>query len=141
MIFLLMYHISVVSSLLSGSAFTSMQKDGPCFQSVDFGFNSDTSVAQMMKMNFILEKIMSLDKAILFINSVSHLASGFIVKLKYLKVPTCFILSPLHRMLHTRMSDCFEMTMHSVFFVFTFYTSDCYKDILQFFFQVGNYMV
>ena len=63
--------------------------------------------------------VVSLDKAILFFISVSHLASGVIVKPKYLKVSTCFILSPLQRILHTGMSDCFEMTMHSVFFSFS----------------------
>ena len=51
--------------------------------------------------------------------SVSHLASGVMVKAKYLKVSTCFILSPLQIILHTGMSDCFEMTMHSVFFAFS----------------------
>ena len=40
----------------------------------------------------------SLDKAILIFISVSHLASGVIVKPKYLKVPTCF---PLQRIVHT----------------------------------------
>ena len=48
--------------------------------------------------------------------SVSHLASGVIVKPKHLKVLTGFILSPLQRMLHTGMSDCFDTTIHSVFF-------------------------
>ena len=56
----------------------------------------------------------SIDKAILFFISVSHLASGVIVKPLYLKVSTRFILSPLQRILPTGMSDCFEMTMHSV---------------------------
>ena len=43
----------------------------------------------------------SLDKGILFFISVLHLASGVIVKPRYLKAPTCFILSPLQSMLHT----------------------------------------
>ena len=67
----------------------------------------------LVKMDFILVNV-SLEKDILFFISVSHLASGVIVKPKYLKVPTCFILSPFHRMLHTGISECFEMTMHSV---------------------------
>ena len=71
-----------------------------------------------MKIDFILV-IASLDKDFPFFISVSHLASGIIVKPKYLKVPTCFILSPLQRMLHTGMSGYFEMTMHSVFFAFS----------------------
>ena len=52
---------------------------------------------------------------------VSHLASGVIVKPKYLNVPSCFILSSLQRMLHTctGMSDCFQITIHSVFFAFS----------------------
>ena len=61
----------------------------------------------------------SLDKAIIFFISVSHLASGVIVKPKYLKVPICFILFPLQRMIHTAMSDCFEITMLPVFFAFS----------------------
>ena len=65
-------------------------------------------------MDFILVNV-SLDKAILFFISVS----GVIVKPKYLKVPICIILSPLQRMLHTEMSDCFKVTMHSVFFAFS----------------------
>ena len=68
-------------------------------------------------MNFILVNV-SLDKAILFFIPMSHLVSGVIVKPKYLKVLTCFILSSLQRMLHTGMSDCFEVTLHSVFFAF-----------------------
>ena len=70
-------------------------------------------------MGFILVNV-SLDKAILLFISVPHLASGVIVKPKYLKVFTCFILSPLQRMLHTGKSDCFEMILHSVFFAFHF---------------------
>ena len=84
---------------------------------------------------------MSLDKAILFFISVLHLASGVMRSPnKYVKVPTCFILSHLQRMLHTGISDCFEMTMHSSLFciqlksfVFTF-DCDCYKDISKCFF-------
>ena len=62
-------------------------------------------------MIFLFEKIdfiwvnVSVDKAILLLISVWHLASGVIVKLKYLKVSTCFILSPLQGILHTEMSD------------------------------------
>ena len=94
-----------------------MQKDGPYvgIQKVDFGVNSDISVR---KTDFILVNV-SLEKAILFFIPVSHLASGVIVKPKYLKMTTCFILTPLQRMLHTGMYDCFEMTMHSVFFAFS----------------------
>ena len=71
----------------------------------------------LVKMDFILVNV-SLDKAIIFYISVSHLASVVIVKPKYLKARTCFIVSPL-QMLLTGMSDCFEMTMHSVFFAFS----------------------
>ena len=60
----------------------------------------------------------SLDKTILFFISVSHLVSGIIAKPKYLKVPTCFILSPWQRILHTGMYASFEITIHSVFFAF-----------------------
>ena len=69
-------------------------------------------------MDFILVNV-PLDKAIPFFISLSHLASGVILKPKYLKVSTCFILSPVQRISHTGMSDCFEMTMHSVFFAFS----------------------
>ena len=62
-----------------------------------------------VKMNFILVNV-SIEKAILFFIFLSHLATGVILKPKCLKVP---ILSPQHRMLHTGMSDYFEMTMHS----------------------------
>ena len=71
-----------------------------------------------MKIDFIFVNV-SLNKDILFFIYVSHLASGVIVKPKYLKVPTCFIICPLQRMLHTGMSDCLEMIMYSVFFVFS----------------------
>ena len=64
----------------------------------------------LVKMDFILVDVSS-DKAILFFISVSHLASGVIVKPNYSKMPNCFILSPLQRMLHTGMSDRFEMTI------------------------------
>ena len=69
-------------------------------------------------MNFISVNV-SLDKTIIFFISVSHLASGVIVKPKHLKAPTCFILSPLQRMLHAGMFECFEMTVHSVFFAYS----------------------
>ena len=72
----------------------------------------------LVKTDFILVKV-SLDKAILSFISVSHLASGVIVKPKYLNVPICFILSPLQRMSRIGMSDCFETTTHSVFFAFS----------------------
>ena len=52
----------------------------------------------LVEMSYISANV-SLDKAILFFISMSHLASRLIVKLKYLKVPTFFIVSPLHRML------------------------------------------
>ena len=80
-----------------------MQKDGlyVSFQSVDIGVNSDISVG---------EDGLRLDECV-FRKNYSFLyfcvASGVIVKSKYLKVPTCFILSPLQRMLHTGMYDCF----------------------------------
>ena len=61
----------------------------------------------------------SLDKAFLFFISVLGLASAVIVKPKYLMVLNCFILSPLQRILHTGMSDCSEISMHSVFFAFS----------------------
>ena len=126
LIILLTYHISAASSLLSRS-FVSVQHSYRCrrmdhnyvgFRSVDFGVNL---IFLSVKMDFILVNVSS-DKTILFFISVSHLTSGVIVKLKYLKVSTCFntfILSPLQRMLHTGISDCFEMTMHSVFFAFS----------------------
>ena len=60
-----------------------------------------------VKMNFILVNV-SIEKAILFFIFLSP--TGVILKPKCLKVP---ILSPQHRMLHTGMSDYFEMTMHS----------------------------
>ena len=70
-------------------------------------------------MDFILVNV-SLDKAFFFqFISVSYLASGVIVKPKYFKMPTRFIPSPLQRMLHTRMSDSFEMNMYLVFFAFS----------------------
>ena len=72
-------------------------------------------ISILVKMDSILVNV-SLDKAILFFYSVSHLTSAVIVKLMYLKVPTCFILFPYQRMLHTGMSDYFEMTVHSVVF-------------------------
>ena len=89
-----------------------MQKDVPYvgFQSVDFGVNSDISE---VKMDFILVNV-SLDKVILFFIAVSLLASGVIVKLKYLKVPNCFF-----SFVFAGMSDCFVMTMHSVSFAFS----------------------
>ena len=69
-------------------------------------------------MDFILVNV-SWNNAILFFICVSHLASGVIVKPKYLILPTCFILSPLQRMLHVGLFGCFEMAMHSFFFVFS----------------------
>ena len=80
------------------------------FQSVNFGVNSDISDDEDGV--YLGECVFY--NAILFFISVSHLASRVIVKPNYLKVSTCFILTPLHRM-----SDCFEMTMHSVFFAFS----------------------
>ena len=78
---LLKRHISATSCLLSSAffqcpTFTSMQKDGPYlgFNSVDFGVKSDKAILFFIKF------------------SVSHLASGIIVKSKCLKVPNCFIL-------------------------------------------------
>ena len=89
-----------------------------------------------VKMDFILVNV-SLEKAILLFISVLHLTSGVIVKPTYLKVPTCFILSPLQRILHTGMSDCFEMTRPSVFFACPF-DCVCCKDVLKFFFRVSD---
>ena len=141
---LLMYYISVASSLLfyvfrQCSAFTSQLKDGPYvgFRNVDFGVNSKISVVQMA---FILVNL-SLDKAISSVISVSHLASGLIVKSKYLKGPTCFISSPTQRMSHTEMSDCFEMPIHSVYSafsltpLFSLSTVTILRMFLQFFLQ------
>ena len=68
-------------------------------------------------MVFILVNV-SVDRAILLSIYVSHMAFGVIVKPKYLKAPTRFILSQLQRMLPTGMADCFEMTMHPVFLAF-----------------------
>ena len=115
-----------------------MEKDGLYvgFQGVDFGVNSDISVG---------EDGLHLGECVFrqSCSSMSHLASGIIVKPRYLKVSTCFVLSPLLRILHTRMSNCFEMIMHSVFFafsksfVFTF-DCDCCKDVSKFFFRVSD---
>ena len=95
-----------------------MQKDGPYyvgFQRIDFGVNSDISVGE----DGLLLGECVFRQSFFFFISMSHLAPGVSVKSKYLKVPTCFILSPLQRMSHTGMSYCFEMTMHSVFFAFS----------------------
>ena len=94
-----------------------MQKDGPYvgFQRADFDVNSDFSVGED---GLILMKLF-LDKAIVFFISGSHLASGVIGMPKNLKVPICFILSPLQIMLHTGMCDCSDMTMDSVYFAFS----------------------
>ena len=117
LIILLMYHISAASSLFffvfcQCPAFKSIQKNGPYvgFQRVDFGVNFDISVVED---ELYLGECVFRQSYFFFI-SVSHLASGVIVKPRYLKVSTCFILSPLQRILHTGMSDCFEMTMHPV---------------------------
>ena len=82
---------------------STMRNNGPYagFQSVDFDLKSDISVG------------------ILFFISVSLLASGFIVKPKYSKMPTCFILSSLQRMLCIGMSHSFEITMHTILFAFS----------------------
>ena len=86
------------------------------FQSVDFGVNFDISGGED---GLHLGECVFRQSFSLFFISVSHLVYGVIVKFKYLKVSTCFILSPLQRILHTGMSDRFEMTMHSVFFAFS----------------------
>ena len=80
-----------------------MQKDGPYvgFQSVDFGVNSEISVGENEL--HLGECIFRQSYSCLFIY-VSHLASGVIVKPKYLKGPTCFKLFPLQRILHAGIS-------------------------------------
>ena len=97
LIIFLVYHISAASSLLSRS-FVNVQHTHPYrrmdhnyvgFQSVDFRVNFDV-VYVLVKMDFILVNV-SLDKAFLCFISVSHLASGIIVKPKFLKVSICFI--------------------------------------------------
>ena len=66
-------------------------------QSVDFGVSFNISVCED---GFHLGECVFRQNNFFFI-SVSNLASGVIVKLKYLKVSHCFILSPLQRILHT----------------------------------------
>ena len=83
------------------------------FQSVDFGVNFDIFVGGDGL--YLGECVFRQNYSFLYF----CVAYGVIVKPKYLKVSTCFILSPLQRILHTGMSDCFEMTMHSVFFEFS----------------------
>ena len=77
-----------------------MQKDGPYVgsQSVDFGVNSDISVGED-RLHFG-ECVFGQSYSFIYL----CVAFGVIVKPKYLKVPTCFILSPFQRMLHTEMS-------------------------------------
>ena len=128
LIILLMYHISAASSLLSRSFVNAehlhpYKIDGSyeSFHNVDFGVSFD--IFSVCEDGLHLGECV-FKQTIFFFISVSHLASGVIVKPKYLKVSNCFILSPLQRILHTGMSDCFEMTMHLVeelkSFVFTF---------------------
>ena len=76
-----------------------MQKEGPyvSFQTVDFGVKSDISAGKdglhveecVFRQNY---------SSLYFCDAYS---AGVILKPKYLKVSTCFILYPLHRMLHT----------------------------------------
>ena len=82
LIILLMYHTSAASSLLPRSFEPYLG-----FQSVYLGVNFDISVGED---GLHLSCTVSLDEAILFFVSVAHLASGVIVKPKYLKVSTCF---------------------------------------------------
>ena len=69
-----------------------MQKDGPYigFQGVDFGVKSDISVEEdgLHFGEYVFKQ------SYFFFISVWHLTSGIILKLKNLKAPTCFILSP-----------------------------------------------
>ena len=80
-----------------------MQKDGPYvgFQSVDFGVKSDTCIS--VGEDGLLFGECVFRQSYSFLYFWSHLAYGVVVKHKYLKEPTCFILSPLQRMLHTGM--------------------------------------
>ena len=93
-----------------------MHKDGPYvgIQSVDFGVNSDISVGEDGL--HLGECVSRQGYCFLYFCVASSVWSYW--KPKYLKVPTCFNFSHLQRMLHTGMSDCFEMTMYSVFFAF-----------------------
>ena len=85
LIILLMYHISAALILLS-RYFASVQHTHPCRR---------------------MDHYVSVDKAIFFCISLSHLTSGVIVKPNYLNMLTCFILSPLQRLLHIGLSVCF----------------------------------
>ena len=80
-----------------------MQKDGPYvgFHSVDFGVNSDISIGEdglHLGVNLLQTK--------LFFLPLSHLPSGFIVKLESCQL---FFYFPLYKMLRTGMSDYFEV--------------------------------
>ena len=87
-IILLIYHISTASSFLSVSL-VSVQHSHP-YNSMDhtYAFSALILVScpkfLSVKMGYILLKV-SLDIAILFLISASHLASGVIVKPRYLK--------------------------------------------------------
>ena len=98
-------------------AFTSMQKDGPYvgFQSVDFGVNSYISVGEegLLLGEFVFRQSYS------FLYFCVAPGIWSYSKAQAFKGSICFILSPLERMSHTGMSDCFEMTMHSVVFAFS----------------------
>ena len=108
LIILLTYHISAASSLLSRS-FVNVQHSHPYsrMDSVDFGVNFDISVGKDGL--HLGECVFRQSYSFFIIIFVWHLASEVIVKPKYLSVST---FSPLQRILHTGMSDCFEMTMH-----------------------------
>ena len=85
------------------------------FQSVDFGVNSDFSVGED---GFHLGECV-------FRQSYSFIcfcvASGIWshCEAQVFKGAYLFYSFPLQRMLHTGKSDCFEMTMHSVYFAFS----------------------
>ena len=101
LIILLMYHISAASSLLS-KPFINVQhshpyrNDGPYggFRSFNFGANSDISVGEGRL--YLSESVFKQGYSFLYF-CVSP-DNGVIVKPKYLKVPTCVILSPFQRM-------------------------------------------
>ena len=73
-----------------------MPDDGPyeSIQSVDLNVNCDISVGED---GLLLGECVFRQSYFFLCNSGSHVASGIIlvfVKSRYLKVPTCFILSP-----------------------------------------------
>ena len=86
----------------------------------------------------------SLDKAIIFFISVSHLVSGIIVMPKSLNVLTCFILPPFAMNVSycNVWLFCYDHALSLLcirlkFFVFTL-GCDCCKYVLQLFFRVNG---